>query len=291
MTAMDENAVPPVEDAVVTAPDGRLLAGSCTGPVDGRPVLFVAGAATGRSMVFGAELLAEKGIRLLTMDRPGIGSSTPDPARTIASTAADYRAFVDGVLGAFDASVPVVANSQGGVFALALALSGGASRLVLVSPADELAHPAVHAQLPAEATALADLALNDRDAAETVLAGFDAAGMEAMVLGGSDDEDRAFYTAPGFLDRYRRALAEGFANAGQGYVRDTVLAMRPWALPLDEVACPVTVLFGARDRVHSPDLGATLAGRMPHAARTVIPEAGGALLWTHAAQVLDLAVG
>lgn len=275
-------------DAV--APDGRTLSGLSFGPAHGRPVLFIAGAATGKSMSFGAESLDEANVRLLTMDRPGMGGSTPDPGRTLASTAGDYRAFVEAATGEPGVPIPVVANSQGGVFGLAAALAGWAERLILVSPADEIAHPQIHAMLPEEATRLADLARDDPDAAAEVLGGFTAAAMEAMVLSGASEADREFYSAPRFLDRYRRALAEGFAGDGAGYVCDTLIAMRPWGLPLERIACAVEVFFGAHDLGHSPDHGATLAGRIPDARRTVLADAGGALLWTHAEAVLAAAV-
>ncbi|MEU3271342.1 alpha/beta hydrolase [Saccharomonospora sp. NPDC006951] len=268
------------------ASDGRVLSGLEFGPSDGHPVLFIAGAATGKSMSFGGDLLHAANIRLLTMDRPGMGDSTVHSGRTLGSTADDYRAFAAGVLGRSDIEVPVVANSQGSVFALGAAVAGWVSRLVLVSPADELAHPAIHAMLPPEATRLADLALTNPAEATRILGRFTAEAMETMVLEGADNADRAIYTEPGFLATYRRSLAEGFANDGQGYVRDTLIAMRPWELPLPDLRVPVTILFGARDSGHSPDHGATLARRVRGAVREILGDAGGALLWTHSDVVL-----
>ncbi|SFO23278.1 Pimeloyl-ACP methyl ester carboxylesterase [Pseudonocardia ammonioxydans] len=266
---------------------GRVLTGASFGPVDGTPVLFVAGAATGRSMSFGREHLAATGVRLLTMDRPGMGGSSFDPERTVGSTAADYRDVVCGVLGAGMDAVPVVANSQGAVFGLAAALDGWVSSLTLVSPADEVAHPGIRPLLPREAGALADLALHAPEQARAVLGSFTPEAMEQMVLAGAGERDRDLYTSAEFLATYRDALREGFANNGAAYVQDTLLAMRPWGLDLSAVRCGVTVLFGAEDAGHSPDHGAILAARIPGARREVIAEAGGGLLWTHAGLVLD----
>ena len=275
---------------VTTSPDGRTLTGAVHGPEDGRPVLFVAGAGTGRAMSFGDELLAERGVRLIAMDRPGMGGSDPDPARTAASTAADYRAFVDAVLGLDGAVLPVVANSQGALFGLALAARGGASSLVLASPADEIAHPEVRALLPEAARAQPDLVAADPARARELLTGFDAERLRAMVLDGADPEDRAVYTAPAFARRFEEALSQGFAHDGAGYVTDTMAAMSRWPVDLSRTTTPVTVLFGERDRVHSPDLGAMLTARIPGARRRIIPGAGGALLWTHAELVLEAAL-
>jgi len=275
---------------VTDSADGRSLTGAVHGPADGRPVLFIAGAGTGRAMSFGDDLLTERGVRLITMDRPGMGGSDPDPARTPTSTASDYRALVDAVLGLDGATLPVVANSQGALFGLALAAHGGASSLVLASPADEVAHPEVRALLPEAARTLPDLVAADPARAREVLADFDAQRLLSMIVDGADPEDRAVYTDSAFARCFAEALTQGFAHDGAGYVADTEMAMSRWSVDLSCVRVPVTVLFGERDRAHSPDLGATLAARIPHAQRQVVPGAGGALLWTHAGLVLEAAL-
>ena len=274
---------------VVTA-DGRALVGASFGPETGQPVLFVAGAATSKKMTFGLDLLEGLNIRLLTMDRAGLGDSSEDPHRTLASTASDYHAFLSGVLGEDTSEIPIIANSQGAVFGLMLAASSQVRNLTLVSPIDEIAHPMIRAKLPAEATELADLALRAPDQAANILGTFSAEAMEEMVLAGSDEADAAFYRSPPFLARYRCALKEGFANGGSGYVQDTLIALRPWDIDLGEITCAVQILFGINDLTHSHDLGETLAQRIQGASRTVRADAGGALLWTHAQFVFDAAL-
>ncbi len=274
-------------DHEVRLPDGRRLAGKSFGPLDGRAVLFVAGAGTGRSMSFGGDILDEMGVRLVTMDRPGMGGSDADPGRTPSSTARDYRDFLQGVLGGPVDGVPVVANSQGALFGLSTALAGWSGPCVLVSPMDEVARPATREQLPPEALELPDLVRDDPERARGVLGDFTADAMEAMVLGGSPARDREVYAEPEFLAVYRTALAEGFAGSGVGYVQDTMMAMSPWELALQTVTKPVHVLHGEHDRTHSPDLGETLTSLIPGARREVVPGAGGALLWTHSRMVLE----
>lgn len=281
------SSIPSGSEIQVRGSDGRALHGRSFGPVAGKPVLFISGAATGSSMYFAGELLSRANIRLLTMSRPGMEGSDPDPDRTLESTVRDYKTFLEAALGTDAVSVPVVANSQGSVFGLGAAVHGWASRLVLVSPADEVSHPVIRAMLPADATKLPDLAHQDPQAAVEVLQSFTPEAMEAMVFGNAHDSDRAFYARDSFLSLYRHSLGEGFANGGQGYIRDTLIAMRQWNLALHAVDVPVTIMFGANDTGHSPDHGHMLAGRIPGACRRVIPNAGGALLWTHPKLVLD----
>ena len=219
-----------------------------------------------------------------------MGGSDPDPGRTVASTASDYRTFLAGVLEDESVSVPVVANSQGGLFGLAAAEQGWVSTLVLVSPADELAHPAVRELLPETARALPDLVATDPAQARALLSSFTADGLRSMIVDGSHPADRAVYSEPVFARRFTAALEQGFANGGAGYVVDTMAAMATWPIRLSRINCPTVVLYGDQDDVHSPDRGAILASRIPGARRRVISGAGGALLWTHADLVLDAAL-
>jgi pimeloyl-ACP methyl ester carboxylesterase len=107
--------------------------------------MFIPGVGCGRRMAFGLEMLSEDGIRQISVDQPGIGVSTPDPNKTLDSVAADFAAVIDAFVG----RQVSIANSQGAPFGLALAGTGHASRLVLVSPIDDLSDPPVSAQLPA----------------------------------------------------------------------------------------------------------------------------------------------
>lgn len=286
MTTTETDAA---ERHTVALPDGRVLTGRTRGPADGRAVLLVGGAATGSAMGFGEDLLEPRGVQLITVDRAGMGGSTPDPTRTAVSTARDYVAFAAAV--GHSEPLPVVANSQGAVFGLALAAAGAASRLVLVSPADEVAHPGVAPLLPSHARELADLALADPEAARAVLGRLGPAEMETMVMDGAESVDRAVYGRPAFLARWRASLVEGFAGQGAAYVQDTLLAIRPWQVDLSAVAVPTTVLVGEHDRGHSPDRARMLTARVPGAVRRVVPGAGGSLLWDRPDLVLDVALG
>ncbi|NHC44846.1 alpha/beta fold hydrolase [Motilibacter aurantiacus] len=264
-------------------PDGRLLGWAEWGPSDGTPVLLSPGAATSRRLGFGADCLAALGIRLVSMDRPGLGASSPHPPRGFPEFAADVRHLAEA-LGL--ARPAMVASSQGAPFALAAASAGAVCAVAVVSGADEVASPTHLQSLPDDLQRLVRLVLDDPIAAELQFAGFTPEAMLEMVLSGSPECDLAVYTEPRFRDAYCLALREGFAQGTDGYARDTVLAMGRWGIDLGSIAVPVDLWYGAHDRSHSPDHGASLARRIPGARRTVVPDAGGALLWTHAELIL-----
>ncbi len=263
--------------------DGRLLGWAEWGPLDGTPVLLCPGAATSRWLGFGAGVVEALGVRLISVDRPGLGVSTPAPGRTFSDFAGDVRQLC--VRRGLERPA-VVGNSQGAPFALACAAEGVASALAVVSGADEVAMPQFASVLNADLRGLVERTACDPAGAEEFFAGFTADAMWDMVMAGSPACDLAVYQDPDFAASYRRALDEGFAQGAAGYARDTVLAMGRWPFALDEIAVPVDIWYGEQDTSHSPDNGALLAARVPGARRHVVPGFGGALLWTHAEPIL-----
>ena len=279
--------MPADEEGAVRLPDGRMMAWAAFGPPDGEPVVFVPGAGCGRLMTFGADLLTVRGVRLVVVDRPGLGLSDLDPTATLSSVGRDLRHLTEQV----GTSRPVmVANSQGAPFALAAALVDAVSGLLLVSPSDEIASPALEPLLAEEIRAFVRRVRLDPIGTERWLAGIDAVAMMTMVLSTPASSDQAIYGDPAFRRLYGAALTAALEPGSAGYAQHTRLVSSEWSLPLHEIDIPVQVWFGAADTTHSPDLGATLTSRIPGAARQVTPNVGGSLLWRDAAQVLDAAI-
>jgi pimeloyl-ACP methyl ester carboxylesterase len=163
------------------------------------------------------------------------------------------------------------------------------SALLLASPNDDLGPPAVYPQLPEPHREFITGITEDPDAAMQELSGYTATMLFDMVMADYPASDEPVYGGPGFRTMLRSALADGFAHGSAGYARDTVLATAPWPSHLMRPGVDVGVLFGSEDRVHSPDLGATLTSRIPGATRAVLPDVGGSLLWARPEVVLDAA--
>jgi pimeloyl-ACP methyl ester carboxylesterase len=266
-----------------TARAGRVVGWSEWGDPQGWPVVFCTGAAMTSSMGF-TDRATE---RVICIDRAGLGRSDPDPEKSFVSWTEDAGA----VLAAIGVTKPaVIGFSQGGPFALALAGAGLACRVALVAAQDELAHPALRPRLAPEIARMVDAIGSDRRSFEANLAGrADAQGMFDLVLALSSQHDRARYAQPAFAAAYRGTLEHAFARGPGGYVRDLVLAMSPWPIAPEWVETPVTLWYGELDTspVHSPDFGETLARRLPHATRHVLPDEGGSILWTRAREILE----
>lgn len=276
---------PERRDARRVAPE-RQLAWSEWGPADGTPVLFSPGAATSGSLGFAAGALERLGMRLIGVDRPGLGRSDPAPGRTLLDTAADIRTLA----AALELERPaMIGFSQGAPLALASAAVGAVSAVALVSGTDELAGP-VRGMLPPPIQQMLELAESDPPAAEAMFRGMmTPASMKEMLRGASPEVDLAVYLEPAFAAAFASALDEGFVQGPDGYARDTLVAMQRWPFDPAAIRTPVQLWYGAHDAspFHSVDFGVSLARRIPGAARTVVEGAGGAILWTHGAQILE----
>jgi pimeloyl-ACP methyl ester carboxylesterase len=81
-------------ERTVQTPDGRTLAVEDTGDPAGRPVLIHNGSPNSR-LIYGPVIAdaRDRGLRLISYDRPGYGGSSPHPGRTVADCAGDVRAI------------------------------------------------------------------------------------------------------------------------------------------------------------------------------------------------------
>ena len=106
--------------------DGRDLGYAWYGPADGKTVLYFHGTPSSRLEPLILEqygvplpqLLVEKQIRLLAIDRPGMGLSHLNPSGTFLSFAEDVRQLLRHLQ---IPSIPVIAWSGGGPYALSIA--------------------------------------------------------------------------------------------------------------------------------------------------------------------------
>ncbi|WP_319775527.1 alpha/beta hydrolase [Breoghania sp.] len=270
----------------MTLADNRKLAWYEWGPQDGTPLLFFTGAGMAGTLGFGVEHLERLSIRLIAPDRPGLGGSDPDPAKTLTTVAMDMAALLDEL--AID-KIAVAAFSQGAPFSMALANLGRVERLAITAGQDDLNTLCLFEALPDEVSHMVVHAGRDPSGLATWLEGFaDADGLFDLILSMSAPTDREIYRADPFATAYRTALHEGFAQGPEGYALDTAAAMSPWPFDPADIDCPVTLWYGELDTspVHSPDKGTTLAGRLPDAERRLLADEGSALLWSRSEQIL-----
>lgn len=283
---MNNLVTPPQRQSKMQLYDGRELAWSEWGPVDGLPILFCTGAGMSGWLGFAASYLPELGLRLIAIDRPGLGLSTPHPNKTLSSWVDDTQEFIQAHH--FD-HVLAIGFSQGAPFAFSLAECSLVKAIAIVSGQDELSHPSLQPLLHPDVARMVAAAQEDAVEFERQFAQMATAeGLWQLIMSMSGECDRLIYESEMFAPAYQKALQEGFSQGAHGYARDLVNALSPWPIKLENIDIPVDLWYGSLDTstVHSPDFGATLASRLAKVSRIVDREQGGSILWTRARDIL-----
>ncbi len=262
-----------------TVSGGHVLAFDELGGPDGFPVLFFHGTPASRlnaRFLAGHGAPARAGARVIAVDRPGIGGSSPWRATP--------HAWGDAVRQLLDAleveRAALLGHSGGGPYAIATAIAAGARvSAVAVVAGSPLA--AAGASGPgSRSDALVQLCARHPRVARAALGAAAAAirrgpatmgRLAPMLLGAAD---RVLLRDPRWRALLIAMLDEAFTQGPQGVVRDAALLARPWDLPLERLAVPVDLWYGAADRNVPAAVGERLAGFLPGARLHVLPSEG-----------------
>jgi pimeloyl-ACP methyl ester carboxylesterase len=275
--------------STVQTPDGRSLDVYSGGQEDGIPLLFQSGTpSAGIPYPPFLETLAERDMRYVAFSRPGYGSSTRRPGRSVADVATDVATVLDQV----EADrVYTIGWSGGGPHALATAALLP-ERVIAVATIGGVA------PYPAEGLDfLAGMGEENIEEFEAALAGPEqlipfkerAAPIWRNVTPGEvadafgdliDDVDRGSLTgafAEWGAELFHEALREGY----WGWFDDDMAFVKPWGFELAAIRAPVFVWQGGHDRMVPYAHGEWLAAHIPTAVPRLLPEQG------HLTLVLD----
>jgi pimeloyl-ACP methyl ester carboxylesterase len=267
----------------VATRDGRTLAYLEVGDRQGPLVLHNHG---GPSSRLEARLLADAAsknrLRLICIDRPGMGRSTPQKARTYEGWADDLVTMADA-LGHHEFGV--TGWSEGGPWALAAAAYIDPVRLRHVTSIAPGSYGAFGDNWAAEYLSKADalggsLALRFKPGFRLMYA---ALGITAkhfrdsfvkQVRNGVNDYDRRILLRPEIGTAFGDSCAECFAHGSDGLVRDAELLYRSWAFDVTKIERPVHMWQGLDDRLVPDHINKTVADRMPGAVWHPVEGAG-----------------
>jgi pimeloyl-ACP methyl ester carboxylesterase len=287
---------------IVRLPDGRRLAFADYGPRDGVPCIVLSGMPGSRlapAWAFPTDLLAERGVRLLGVDRPGYGRSDPNPRMTALGVADDVGVLCEVV--GLD-RVAVLGISVGAPFALACAIRfpQRVGSLLLISPMGPWELPETRTgmsrrnrryfTLARRAPALsraacwlwAKMALvglrGDRDRLVRRL---------SKALPPTDREVLAEVAAdPQRWTRFVDDSIEAFRQGGVGVRADLAVASRPWGFQLRDVNVPTYLWHGAADEDVPIGAARRLAQTIPTCQATFTDE-GHLMGLHHAKEVVE----
>jgi pimeloyl-ACP methyl ester carboxylesterase len=267
----------------VLTPDGRHLAYLEVGDPHGPLVIHNHG---GPSSRLEARLLANSAsknrLRLVCVDRPGMGQSSAQTARSYSSWADDLITIADA-LGYREFGV--TGWSEGGPWALAAAAYIDPHRLRHVSSIAGGSYGTFGDNWAAAKLSKADalggyLALRFKPGFRLMYA---ALGMAAKHFRGSfvkqvrnavNDYDRRILLQPDVENAFCDACAECFAKGSDGLVRDSELLYRRWAFDVTAIERRVHMWQGLDDRLVRPSINKTVADRMPGAVWHPVEGAG-----------------
>jgi pimeloyl-ACP methyl ester carboxylesterase len=272
-----------MSSATITTRDGRTLACLEVGDVAGPLVIHNHGGPSSRleALLF-AEAATKNRLRLVCVDRPGIGRSSRQRHRTYAGWADDLVAIADA-LGC--KTFGVTGWSEGGPWALAAAAYIDPARLRHVGSIAGGSYGAFGDNWAADRLSKADafggrLALGFRPAFGLMYA---ALGLTAtrfrklfveQVRKAVNDYDREILARPNVLTAFQLMSAECFAQGSHGLARDSELLYRRWPFDVTKIERRVHLWQGTDDRLVAPSINKTVADRMPGAVWHPVEGAG-----------------
>jgi pimeloyl-ACP methyl ester carboxylesterase len=291
--------------AVTTLPDGRAVEYSEVGERDGLPVLFFHGTPdTRRASWSGRAAARAAGVRLVAVNRPGYGLSTPTTpsCRQAVQDAVDLADLL-GI-----GELAVLGMSVGGMYALAcaalhpdrvhraavVAAPGEAPRMDPPWPRDDLDADGQHLFIRLASGSVAEnLALVTPDfsayRARVDPGDPDDEALAQRWLSPLPEQDRALLLRDPDADH--AAAAREAVGEPAGYLADAALVFRPWEFRVEEVACPVSLWYGEHDANAPVRNGRWLQHTLPRATLHELPGVGhlGSLLTGWPAILDDLA--
>jgi pimeloyl-ACP methyl ester carboxylesterase len=254
--------------ARLVLPDGRRLAYVEYGDSRGQPALYCHGFPGSRLEAALADAsAAHAGVRLIAADRPGIGGSDRQSGRRLVDWPADLARLADH-LGL--ARFTLVGVSGGAPYALAcaramperldaVAVVSGVAPLDGKPMLDGMLWPNALALRAAQAT---PWAIAPGLQLAVLLRWFPRFPL-GLVARSLDAPDRRALARHDVREIIVRSLREALRQGARGVADDLLLLCRSWGFRLDEIAVPVYLWHGERDRMvpasHSRRLCAELA--------------------------------
>jgi len=276
---------------VVRLRDGRRLGYAERGTPDGFAVLDFHGNPGSRLSFWGSdELIRSSGVRLISVDRPGIGLSDPQPHRSVRDWPSDVIQLTD-VLGL--EGFAVMGHSVGAAYAAACAhdLPERVSAIGLVSPIIPLDSPQAFDELGKPGQWLL---ARDRPRVLRVSIRFlflmarIAPNIARWVFGAkSTPAEKAISSRPDVLERALASAREATRQGALGLVEDMRVVMRPWGFDPAEIGVPLFVWQGDEDSSIRESWGDWWAHTVPGARLVRCPGEGHLLIEERIGEILD----
>jgi pimeloyl-ACP methyl ester carboxylesterase len=277
---------------------GRVLRVREAGEPGGAVVMYFHGTPGSRlDLGFGEHLAADRGVRLVTFDRPGYGGSTPAPFG-LASIAADAHAIADA-LGVDRFATLGMSGGGPGALAAATVSGGRVTRVGVASGAGPFQHvPGALTELDDnDRAAVALLPTDPAGAAAAFAAGFeplaelatdpDGPGVTAAFADLLSSRDSELLAEPRLAASFNQTMREALRQGTSGGGWDNVAWVGDWDIDLTAISCPVLLWYGTDDRFAPPEHGLWLSRHLSRA-RLIMRDGEGHMgILEHLGEMLD----
>ncbi len=266
----------------ITLPDGRKLGYDEHGPSRGKPLFYFHGTPSSRiefNMVRNEQLLETLDLRVMALDRPGIGLSGFQPGRRFLDWPRDVICLADHL--GFD-RFAIVGYSGGGPYAAACAFSipERITKAAIVSGTGPFTEPALVEGIPQANQSFLDLSHQKPWLSRMILRMIKVMAQVAPgktvdnVMSTLPEADRAWMSQPEvqkiFLAMAREALRQG----PRGPQHETRLMVTAWDFKPQEIHIPVYLWHGDDDRNAPIAMGRYMANAIPNSQAKFYPGEG-----------------
>ena len=281
-----------VREASLVRPDGRTIAWTEFG--EGFPVLRVPGTPGSRWSVYSKrEVWAERGLRVLTTERPGYGASTRLPGRGFREHADDLAAVLDS-----QGIDQVAVYGGSGAAPHVLAFAGHHPDRVLAATVFAGAAPMLPAEvaemIPLNQQAHALALAGDRNGLVALLAPqreailADPLGAFLQIMDTAPEADQQVMRDPGWQATFARSITEALGQGVDGWIDEAFAIDLPWDdIPLDRVTTSLSWFHTAHDRNTPLAAAQRLVAQLPNATLTVWDDGGHLISFHREGDILD----
>lgn len=265
--------IPPRFEGTFRLKDGRRLGYAEYGPANGKPLLWFHGTPGGRRQIAPAarQLADLRGVRLIAIERPGVGDSTSHSYGSLAEWAADIQAFCNAK--EIDQFM-VCGLSGGGPYALACAYylqDRVVAVTVLGGVAPTRGADAARGGVASLSRAAGPLVKRLRVPLNRVLLTLIRA-LENRVDTAMDafarlmpPGDQAMFEDPAIRHMFEDDILLASRKQMQAMIHDVVIFGRDWGFLLSKIDTPVYLLYGDADNIVPAAHGVHMAERLPSA--------------------------
>jgi pimeloyl-ACP methyl ester carboxylesterase len=249
----------------------------------GKPVLYFHGFPGSRlEVLLGGEAnFTRAGIRLLAIDRPGMGRSDFQPGRRFLDWSADISVLLD----ALDLErVSIVGVSGGAPYALvcALHMPERLDAVVVMSGVGPFDQPGAEQYIPRSSRRIWQVArwlpvllsLPMRQIASKLARASDPSDYIAYLKQSLPPVDAQLFDDPDRAELIFHAGREAFLQGSRGAAWEARLYARDWGFPLEQINYPITWFHGDQDLSVPVGLARLTADRLPDCRLLILPGEG-----------------